>query len=254
MKATPYPEVNALLTELLARLRDVLGGQLLGLYLHGSLVIGDFDLNVSDVDLLAVLAVDLDDATAARLTAMHDALAADHAVWRGRIEVAYLSTAALATCKTQETRGARISPGEPFHLIPFGRLHIVEWYVVRKRGVALWGPAPETVIPPISRAEFVACVREHLAGWVEWSREMDLRRAAQAYVVLTMCRALYALAHGDQVSKVASAAWAAEKFPEWADLIRKAVAWRAAGDDSPPDDAEMTEVRQFVEFTVAHAQ
>jgi hypothetical protein len=135
-----------------------------------------------------------------------------------------------------------------------GRLWLMNWYAVRERGMALYGPPPEIVIPPISQAEFVAAVREHLQWWNEWSQEMDARRAAQAYVVLTMCRALYALAHGSQTSKVRAAAWAAEVFPEWAALIRQAVAWRTADDDSPADAAELTEVRRFVEFTVELAR
>jgi hypothetical protein len=254
MNPTSYPEVNALLADMLTRLRDVLDEQLIGLYLHGSLVAGDFDLALSDVDMLAVLADDLDDATAARLEAMHRALAADYPAWDDRIETAYLSRAALATFKTQDTRSANISPGEPFHLLPMGRLWLMNWYMVRERGMTLYGPPPETVIPPISQAEFIAAVREHLQWWSEWGRETDARRAAQAYVVLTMCRALYALAHGSQTSKVRAAAWAAEAFPEWAGLIQRAVAWRTADDDSPSDAAELTEVRRFVESTVELAR
>jgi hypothetical protein len=246
-----YPDVNLLLADLLARLQSTLGEQLVGLYLHGSLVGGDFDPRVSDIDLLAVLASDLDDATGARLASMHDALAQDYADWRGRIEVAYLSRGALAAFRTNEACGARISPGEPFNLRLLGHYYLVEWYVVRQRGLALWGPAPEEVIPSISRAEFTACVAEHLAGWAEWSREMDLRRAAQAYVVLTMCRGLYALSHGEQASKLRAAAWAAETYPEWAGLIGRARTWRAAGDDSPPETAELSDIARFVEFAIA---
>jgi hypothetical protein len=250
---TPYLDVNRLLADLLARLRSTLGEQLVGLYLHGSLVGGGFDPRVRDIDLLAVLASDLDDATAFRLSAMHDALAQDYADWRDRIEVAYLSRGALAAFRTHEPCGARISPGEPFNLRLLGHYYLVEWYVVRQRGLALWGPAPEEVIPPISRTEFVAVVREHLAGWAEWSREMDLRRAAQAYVVLTMCRGLYALSHGEQASKLRAAAWAAQTYPEWAGLIDRACTWRASGDDSPPDATELGDIARFVEFAVARS-
>ena len=51
---TAYPEVNSLLEEISSEMQSVLGGQLTGLYLYGSLVWGDFDLEISDIDLLAV--------------------------------------------------------------------------------------------------------------------------------------------------------------------------------------------------------
>ena len=53
--ATPYPDVDALLESLVPGLRRALGERLLGLYLFGSVVTGDYDAAVSDIDVLAVL-------------------------------------------------------------------------------------------------------------------------------------------------------------------------------------------------------
>lgn len=57
MKPTPYEDVNTLLGALLARIRSVLGINLVGVYLYGSLPSGDFDPDVSDIDLLAVKSI-----------------------------------------------------------------------------------------------------------------------------------------------------------------------------------------------------
>lgn len=59
-RATLYPEVDALLKGLLAEMQCVLGEWLVGLYLYGSVVMGDFDLGISDVDLLAVTEAELE--------------------------------------------------------------------------------------------------------------------------------------------------------------------------------------------------
>src|SRR5687768_14137318 len=59
MSFTAYPDVNLLLERLLAEMRSCLGDKLVGLYLYGSLVWGDFDTTVSDVDLLAAIRDDL---------------------------------------------------------------------------------------------------------------------------------------------------------------------------------------------------
>ncbi|MEC0243253.1 nucleotidyltransferase domain-containing protein [Paenibacillus dokdonensis] len=61
MKPTAYPTINALLHSLLAQIQDVFGDKLVGVYLYGSLVWGDFDYEISDIDLLAVLSSDVNE-------------------------------------------------------------------------------------------------------------------------------------------------------------------------------------------------
>ncbi|KKU23014.1 MAG: hypothetical protein UX35_C0012G0001, partial [Microgenomates group bacterium GW2011_GWA1_46_15] len=43
MNVTPYSDVNRLLNTLLTRMQSILHDKLVGLYLYGSLVTGDFD-------------------------------------------------------------------------------------------------------------------------------------------------------------------------------------------------------------------
>jgi len=50
---TPYTDINALLRELLAGIRTILGNHLVGIYLEGSLANGDFDES-SDIDFVVV--------------------------------------------------------------------------------------------------------------------------------------------------------------------------------------------------------
>ncbi len=73
----PHPTAHAVLTALMDRQRTVLADNLIGLYLYGSSVAGDFDPGLSDLDLLAVTRADVDVRTFRRLCDMHDTLAAD---------------------------------------------------------------------------------------------------------------------------------------------------------------------------------
>src|SRR5712691_11153803 len=92
---TPYAEINQLLELLPVGIQKVLGEKLVGLYLYGSLVTGDFDNESSDIDLVAVLSSDIDDRDFTHLQKMHNDFANKYKQWDDRIEVCYISVAAL---------------------------------------------------------------------------------------------------------------------------------------------------------------
>jgi hypothetical protein len=179
---------------------------------------------------------------------MHDELAATNPEWRDRIEVQYVSTHALQTFRTESSRIAAISPGEPFHFKDAASEWTINWYIIRERGRVLYGPEPGAYIPPISKAEYLHTVREHAKMWVEWL-EQPQDQAWQGYVILTMCRALYAIRFGEQSSKRAAAVWMQDRYPEWAWLILKALAWRKGEqDEGTAQQATWSEAARFVRF------
>lgn len=234
---TAHPAVDGLLDELVDGIRTALGPTLIGLYLGGSLAIDDFEPAVSDVDLLALLASDVDDAAYARLERMHREIAARRPDWDGRIEVRYASTAAIASTRSPAPGEiVSISPGEPFHRRRLQVEWLIEWYLLREKSIALVGPPASTIVAPISRDEFVGNVVAHADSWLAWVHTMRHRKG-QAYAILCMCRALYAVRHGDQTSKRRAARWAQRELPEWAPLIADALAWRAARDETGVDHA-----------------
>ena len=243
--------MNALLAHLLDGLRRVLSADLVGLYLYGSLVSGDFDREISDIDLLAATAHDIDEDTFQQLDALHEETIARFPYWTGRLEIAYLATRALRTFRTESSPIAVISPGEPFHIKTAGRDWLINWWVVRNQGRALYGPSPETLIAPITLDEFRQEVHAHAHLWIDWVDEMT-ERPGQAYLILTLCRALYAWHHGEQVSKRQAAEWAIAAYPEQAEVIAGAVQWRIDYRDQDVDHAASHAVaRAFVRWAVA---
>jgi len=245
---TPYTDINELLEILLSEMQKILGEKLIGFYLYGSLVIGDFDPTISDIDLVAALAFDLDDKEFEALQKMHEDFVQHHEEWSDRIEVCYISLAALQSVKTRTSQVANISPGEPFHKRQTSIEWLISWYVVRETSITLFGPSPKTIIEPISKDEFIQAVRSHAKAWDEWIHDMHNRKS-QAYAILTMCRALYTLKFGEQVSKKQAALWAEKEFPEWASLIENALLWREAWRDENVDhDATFQETLRFVRF------
>lgn len=248
MQETPYANINRLLESLLSHIRHILQAKLVGLYLYGSLRTGDFDPESSDIDLLAATSSDVSDTEFEALHTMHRNFARDNPKWEDRVEVAYLSVTALRTFRSKRSPIAVISPGEPFHMKEAGRDWLMNWYVVRERGLALFGPPPMAIIGPITQKEFVQAVREHAAAYGEWIKHMQHRKA-QAYAILTMCRAFYTHNKGEQVSKKQAALWVQETLPEWSRLVQNALIWRGAWREEQVDHAATyPETVRFVNF------
>ena len=251
MQATAYAEINDLLEDLLVQLHHVLDQKLIGVYLYGSLVWGDFDRESSDIDLVVATAADIVAQEFRDLDTMQLGFTEKYTHWDGRIEIAYVSTAALQTFKSHTYKLAVISPGEPFNIKESDPGWLMNWYMVQEQGRTLFGPAPATLIDPISKQEFIQTVKQHAARWGEWIYDSH-SRPAQAYAILTMCRALYTCMHGVQVSKRKAAEWAAQELPEWSHLIQSALLWRAAWrDDAVDHTATFPETLRFVQFVIA---
>ncbi|MCI0709035.1 MAG: DUF4111 domain-containing protein [Chloroflexi bacterium] len=246
MYQSEYPEINQLLDALLADIQDVLQERLVGLYLYGSLVWGDFDVDISDIDLMAAIASDITRDEFNALKAMHDNIAARFPVWDGRIEVQYLSTAGLKTFKMQSSPMGNISPGEPFHIITAGREWLMNWYFVQEFGITLFGPPPETLIDHVTHDEFIQRVRDDAVAWHERINHLT-DTTAQSYAILTLCRGMYTVTHRQHVSKRKAVEWASTEFPEWSTLIQNAFIWRK---NPSYGTANLAETQQFARFLI----
>ena len=247
MNPTTYPDINQLLSELLTRQQTILGQKLIGLYLYGSLVWGDFDQDTSDMDMLAATASDVDDAELEQLRHMHDEFAQQHPSWHDRIEVQYFSLDGLKYFKTRASNMVNISPGEPLHRIQAGIEWLTNWYFVQDYGITLFGPPPASFIPVISKADFIQAVHDHALMWREYITDVKDHPPGQAYAILTLCRALYTTRNEEQVSKKQAAEWAAEQLPEWSTLIQNALVWRK---EPHNNKASYPETERFIHFMI----
>ena len=218
-------KVRYILDRLVDDLNEVLQERLVGIYLYGSLIIGDFDMFVSDIDFVVVLNGPIDAQLFTALHDLHTRVVADYPQWQNRLELAYISSCALRTFRTQPSNIGIISPGEPFHIIEAGSDWLISWYALRENGIALQGPPIRTLIDPIPEEAWLDALREHICHYHESVRKPQ-NKASLSYIVLTVARGLYTLEHGHAVSKVKAAEWAAHSFPKWSDLIERALLYR----------------------------
>lgn len=238
--------VRHIIDRVVSELQETLADGLVGIYLYGSLVSGDFDIAISDIDLVVALKAKLNQGQFLQLQEMHARIVSDHPAWRNRLELAYISRRALKTFRVATSTIGIISPGEPFHLIQAGDDWLISWYDLRRNGIALLGPPIKTLIDPIPAPDWLDAVREHIRAY-----RRSVTDAADisflSYIVLTVARGSYTLTHGHATSKVEAAAWARASYPRWSGLIASALRWRLGDvDDAPAIEPARTEVASYV--------
>lgn len=244
---TPWPAVNRTVERLRDGVVEAVGDRLVGLYLHGSLAMGDFYPPASDIDFHAATAGVLDDPVLERLTALHTGFKAEGG-WPARLEGVYLPVAALR--RHDPSAGPAPTVGVDWDLRPGrpGPTWVLDRWVTRERGVVVTGPDPRELIDPVGPGQLRAAVLASMlddwavraSGDATWLRP----RNYQAFAVLTICRDLYVLDRGVLVSKPVAAAWARSRLgPPWAALVERSLRWRT---DERVDDHGLGETLGFV--------
>lgn len=250
---TPYPSVNAALQELLERIRAILGGQLVGMYLYGSLAIGDFDPAGSDIDFLVVTGGDLADEQLASLQEMHRQFDRGGSPWAARVEAAYLPVQALNQVPEKEVLYPQVEKGTALFRGPLEDGWTFQRHTLLQHGIVVWGPGLGKLIQAVSMEEMRQAAYAIMDGWLEQSRgnaewiAWARRREAQSFMVLTLCRLLFSLGTGEVTSKLGAARWASEHLgARWEALVARSLA--GLHDESDTPESEYDEMLAFLEF------
>ena len=257
---TAYQDVNVALRHLLMSIRAILGEHFLGMYLDGSLALGDFDPRSSDIDYLVVTNCALSDEAFSALREMHARFNAGGSPWATEVEALYVPREALRRADPAYALLPHIQrgPAETLVLDDLGGGWVLHLHVLREHGVALVGPDPRSLIDPVHPDELRWASADLMETW--WGPMTDdvepkfeSHVGYRVYTAITMCRILYTLQFGTVVSKPVAARWALEALdPAWKDVIRFALAWRK--DDSAPRAGGAIETTELVRYTLARCR
>jgi hypothetical protein len=255
---TPFADVNQMLAALRARIQAILGSQFSGMYLSGSLALGDFDLRRSDIDFLVVTDSAIDTPRFERLQQMHAEFAASGSPWADRIEAIYARASALRDDTPGASPCPQLEKGTPLFRAPLDSGWVFHRLTLRDHSLVIAGPDPRPLIGTVHPQAIRAAAAE-VAGtwkaaaaedpsWLPWLR----LREAQAFVVLTLCRLLYSLATGSVASKPGAGEWAQQELAApWTSLIEHTLAQRhEAGSITRQEEAETL---AFLQFTLGQA-
>jgi predicted nucleotidyltransferase len=256
-RATSHQEVNELLEAFTAGLRESLGDLLVGAYLFGSATTPDF-ARESDVDVAVVTTDKITDDTFAALKAMHERIATIDSWCATQLEVSYIPRSAIRRYDPADALHPRLDRGkdETLHMMRHDADWVVQRHLIREHGLVLLGPAPAMLINPVSPDDLRRAMRELLPEWLAPMLENppDVRtRGYQSFIVLSICRILYTLEHGEVVSKKAAADWGeATLHARWTPLIRGA--WIGRQDPgTAPRAGDLTETWAFIRYAIGRS-
>ena len=244
-------EVTPLITKVPKALEHLLGTNLVGVYLYGSVLDSGFDLAQSDVDCIAVTERAL---TNLEFRQLDDWLneAAETDPWIKRLQLSFLiETSVLA----EEPRACHYQFGVLRRIGSDGNPLI--WMDFFQRGRTLSGAAPESFLPRITAEIFhqalvreVGYLREELRDKPssEWRDKLSYR----VYSVLTLCRILYSARTGNVASKQRAAGWALDRVPaDWHEMIHQAL---EVGESGGLECLPVPRLCAFIEYTYAQVR
>jgi len=215
---------------LLRAFRQLLGPDLLAVYLHGSLAMGCFNPTRSDLDLLVVMESGMALETKRTIALMLLRLSAaphpieisflrwqDFTPWRHPTPfVLHYSEQWRERVHAELASGAWRCWNEGEREDPDLAAHIT---ITRERGIRLFGPPAVAVFPPVPPADYLASIL------YDFDASRDQIVADPIYGVLNLCRVYWYVLEGRISSKAEAGDWAMHALsPQFRALVRKALA------------------------------
>ena len=249
-------ENSSLINEFVRLNQNILGENLVGIYLHGSAVMGCFNSQKSDLDFIIVVKEDL--SNAAKRAYMDMVIELNKQAPKKGIE---LSIVRENVCRPF------VYP-TPFDL-HFSIAHL-NWYqtnpedyvekmkgtdkdlaahftIIYHRGKALCGKAIREVFSEVSSADYF----DSIWGDIENAQEEMIE--SPTYIILNLCRVLAYSKEGLILSKLEGGKWGLENVSEkYANLISDALAEYETNYSMPLDDILAKEYARYMLEQIKH--
>jgi len=246
-------EVEDLKREIARDFPEMLEGNLVGIYLWGSLTYEAFDEEASDIDCVVVLERDLNDSEFADLKDWFTR-AVDRNPWADKLDMRFhLRDELLVKNSRMCSYHFRKLQRHPSDANPFIWINIAQW------GIALYGVKPAEIAPEIDDATLSAALileleylKEETAAekgnYGPATRHGVSTLMYQAYSVLTACRIAYTFRNQRLVSKRQAAMWCMENLaPQWKSTIAEAIENRMTP-DGRSNEALWNAANDFINF------
>lgn len=234
------------------KINQMIGDNMIGIYLFGSLVLGDFDENFSDIDLMIVLKSNINKDEFEKIKDLQKYIAEKYSRFgTDGIEMIFVSTDTINNYLNKKTYLTAVAPGNPLETIICKPEFLIYFYIVKNYGETVLGTPKEEVFSKISITDFVnmsnSVALENIPYWNEACKKT---LHEQFYAVITLCRALYIKENKTYPSKLEAKNWAKNKYLNFKDIVE--YAWNQRGKwketDRPTDEHKYQEIIEFFGF------
>lgn len=245
---TPIKSVNDFLEDFVTQVRGLLGDNIVGIYLFGSLSYDDFNPKRSDIDLSVVVKSPLSKEEGEKIKKLHLELEKKHPSWKERIEASYTPIDLFDSTLPPKQPRPYYGAGTFYFEAPYGNEWLINNYLLYHKSITLQGADFRELVKPIDIHDVQkANINDLFKEWQpkitdgEWLSNSHY----QSYLVLNLCRILYTVMQNSVGSKTVSASWVKNEYPQWKDLIEEADQWHYGAEMKRQD-----EVIQFIKFTI----
>ncbi len=229
MSTKPHlPEpVQPTIADFIALINEQLPGWINGFYIVGSIALGEFNAQFSDIDFVATLTGSPTAKEIDELYAIHGAIEKKHPRWK--LSGSYIQPGALGKLDGE------LEPHLYYHdgvLHPNHRLGLnpVTWWELKNHGMAVVGPEPQQLPFTVDWDRLILWMRENMNSyWLRWTDRpgrilMMYTNWGIQWAVLGVLRQFYTFRENSITAKVKAARYALGCLPaRWHRLIQEAI-------------------------------
>lgn len=225
----PYQNI---LDEIIDKSKEILGKNLIGIYLHGSMAMGCFNPDKSDIDLIIVIEDDMTDAQ--KLVLMNHIVSLNRQAPPKGLEISVVKRIYCNPFVYPTPFELHFSPThlQWFHNEPQDYVEKMKgedidlaahFTIIGKYGIVLWGERIENVFAPVPKQNYI----DSICADVENAKE-DIQEEP-VYIILNLCRILAFIKESLCLSKEEGGKWGMEHLPaEYHSIVAEALACYAS--------------------------
>lgn len=255
-KLTIYEDVNSAINYFFQDIKSILKDHFIGMYITGSLALGDFNSDSSDIDFIVITDTSISNNLFEKLKDMHSEFAASNSPWANKIDAVYVTISALNKKDLPSSLYPQVEHGTELFKNVLGDGWVFQRYTLRQCGIIVYGCEPRSIINPIDTQDMTLAVKTIAerwlkaansdSSWLDWLR----KREWQIFVIQTLCHMLYSLSTGSVVSKPAAIKWAQQELKSWNLFITQSISKQNESDISQSD---LSKTIDFIKYTVERA-
>ncbi|OAB40922.1 hypothetical protein PMSD_00825 [Paenibacillus macquariensis subsp. defensor] len=248
---------QAFLDKIVTLFKEELRGNLLGIYLHGSLAMGCFNPLKSDIDFLIVVKEKLTPVNNSRIAkialSLHDEMSNERGIEFTIILETYLKPFVYPTpfeFHYSDYHREKYRTNENYLCGGFEDEDLASQVVVAyERGITLYGKPLSELYEPIDSQYYLASILHDVEGCAEEIIDNPPAYLTPMYLTLNLCRVLYFIKEGKISSKREGGEWGVKYLPQkFQQLVKQCLNEYTEETDNGETDNRNVDLQNFLAF------